>query len=476
MNWKLSIFLLLFFSFINVGTTHTTQVRLYTSADSLEVRRIFDEALLRGESYSNLKSLCKDIGHRLTGSPEAERAVNWGYEVLKAMGPDTVYLQKITAPHWVRGDIESLNIIGLPETTKLQLEVCALGGSVGTNGLLVAEVIEVQTLDELKELPEEKVKGKIVFFNRPMERALINTFQAYGGCVDQRYWGAAEAAKYGAVGVLVRSMTTKVDHDPHTGSMAYVDGVKKIPAMALSTSAADLLHLQLTRERATKVSLQMNCETLEDIETYNVVAELRGSEHPEEIMVVGGHLDSWDQGEGAHDDGAGIVHSMEVMRIFISNNIRPKHTLRVVLFMNEENGNFGGKTYAKIAKERNENHIIALESDRGGFTPRGFSIDAGEDQVSKVASFRPLLEPYGLHFFEKGYAGVDIGPLKSDENKVNDKLLMLGLYPDPQRYFDYHHSSEDVLENVNQRELELGSASMASVIYLLDKYWNQINT
>jgi hypothetical protein len=342
------------------------------------------------------------------------------------------------------------------------------------SGILTAELIEVRGIEDLEKLGKEKIEGKIVFFNRPMERSLINTFSAYGACVDQRYAGASNAAKYGALAVMVRSMTTKTDHDPHTGSMGYKDDVKKIPALAISTYSADKLHNELSKDRRLKVEMRMNCETLEPIQTANVIAELRGSKEPESLIVIGGHLDSWDKGEGAHDDGAGIVHSIELLRLLKTTGLKPKHTIRVVLFMNEENGNFGGRTYAERAKDSSENHIIAMESDRGGFTPRGFSIDGSESQIAFIVQFRNLLEPYGLHFFEKGYAGVDIGPLKKSDNLVNPNLLMLGLYPDPQRYFDYHHSDEDVFETVNQRELELGAASMASMIYLLDKYWELI--
>ncbi|MFB1002850.1 MAG: M20/M25/M40 family metallo-hydrolase, partial [Bacteroidia bacterium] len=202
-----------------------------------------------------------------------------------------------------------------------------------------------------------------------------------------------------------------------------------------------------------------------------LIAEITGSENPEQIIVFGAHIDSWDKGEGAHDDGAGTVQCMEVLRLFREVGIRPRNTIRMVLYMNEENGNRGGKTYARRAKLANESHICAIESDRGGFSPRGFSIDATSDQVAHVASWEGLLEEYGLHFFKKGYSGVDIGPLKNKENQVDSNLFLMGLYPDPQRYFDYHHSDDDVFENVNQRELELGGASMATMVYLVDKYW-----
>lgn len=446
------------------------QARSWDTQDSIMVRSIFDEALENGQSYANLRSLCKDIGHRLTGSENAEKAVIWGLEVLEKLPFDTVYLQEITAPFWERGNIEEGWLS--TKNRKNKLEISALGGSVGTNGVLQAEVVEVQGIEELDSLKEE-LQGKIVFFNRPMDKKLINTFESYGGCVDQRYWGASKASKYGAVAVLVRSMTTLTDHHPHTGSMGYDSGVQKIPAVALSTSSADLLRSTLKEDPQTNLSLQLNCKINPEIKSYNVIGEIRGSSS-DGFMVVGGHLDSWDIGEGAHDDGAGIVHSIEALRLLMVKGYKPKHNMRVVLYMNEENGNMGGKTYAQRARENEEVHFVALESDRGGFTPRGFSLDGNDAQVNLLNSFRELLEPYGLHMFFRGFTGVDIYPLKEDKDSLHQELLMMGLNPDPQRYFDYHHAETDVFENVNQRELELGCASMAAILYLTDRYWESI--
>jgi hypothetical protein len=355
----------------------------------------------------------------------------------------------------------------------VELELSALGGSVGTDGKLTAEVIEVDGLDEVAALGKDKIQGKIVFYNRPMDPRPISTFDSYGGCVDQRYAGASIASQYGAVGVLVRSMTLlEDDHFPHTGSMGYKPDVTKIPAAALSTSSANTLSESIKFGEGAQVSLEMNCRTNPDVESFNVIAEIKGSQHPEKIIAVGGHLDSWDLGEGAHDDGAGIVHSIEVLRIMKTLNYQPKHTIRVVLFMNEENGNMGGKSYARYAKEANENHVAALESDRGGFSPRGFTIKGDSNQVKFIQSFKQLLEPYGLHYFEDGYAGVDISPLATADNMVNPKILMMGLVPDSQRYFDFHHTDDDIFENVNKRELELGCASLTAMIYLLDNHLN----
>jgi hypothetical protein len=309
-----------------------------------------------------------------------------------------------------------------------------------------------------------------------MDKSIINTFKSYGACVDQRYWGASMASRYGALAVMVRSMTTLTDDHAHTGSMGYEKGVDKIPAVAVSTKDADYLHELIAKGESLKVSLELDCRENPDIKSYNVIGEIKGSEFPNQYLIVGGHLDSWDIGEGAHDDGAGIVHSIEALRLLMVNGYKPKHSLRVVLFMNEENGNRGGITYASQAKRNNENHLFALESDNGGFSPRGFSIDGSDDQIEFLQNFKELLEPYGIHYFKRGYAGVDIGPLKHEDNIINDQILLMGLNPDPQRYFDYHHAETDVFENVNQRELELGGASMAAIIYLVDRYWLTINT
>ena len=428
------------------------------------IRSIFDEALVNGESYSSLRSLCKDVGARLSGSPAADSAVAWGYRKLSSYDFDTVYLQEILVPHWERGHIETAWVD--PGFRPSPLDLCALGGSVGTNGKLIAEVIEVQGLEELKDLGLANIKGKIVFYNRPMDPRYIKTFHAYSGCVDQRYAGASEAAKYGAVAAICRSMNLKEDEHPHTGSMGYKDGIKKIPAAALSTESANRLSKILKTSPNSQLILELNCKTLPDKKSYNVIAEMKGVSN--KIIAFGAHLDSWDKGEGAHDDGAGIAHCTEALRILKKLNYKPKYTLRCVYFMNEENGNRGGISYAQTVKTNNEKHIAAIETDAGGFSPRGFRIDGSEKQLLAIAKWRNILEPYGLHEFIPGYAGVDINPLKNGDNAPDSALLMLGLSPDSQRYFDYHHSNADVFEAVNQRELELGSASMASIIYLID--------
>ena len=345
------------------------------------------------------------------------------------------------------------------------VNICALGGSVGTGPKgVTASVIEVKNFDELKQLGESRVKGKIVFFNRPMDPTQINTFSAYSGANNQRSQGASEAAKYGAVGAVVRSLGSNIEDHPHTGGMRYTADIAQIPAVAISTRHAEQLSAMLKEDASLTFYFETHCEMLADAPSFNVIGELRGTERPEEIIVVGGHLDSWDLAQGAHDDGAGCVQSIEVLRLFKEIGYRPKRTIRAVMFMNEENGLRGGNKYAELALQHKEKHIAAIESDRGGFVPRGFTMTATDAEKEKIRSWKPLLEPYGLTDFSQSGGGADIGPL----GKQN--VALIGYLPDSQRYFDIHHSAADTFDKVSKRELELGAASMAALVYLLDQH------
>ncbi|MFD1552043.1 peptidase M28 family protein [Putridiphycobacter roseus] len=426
------------------------------------IRKIYDEALENGEAYENLRSLCKDIGARVTGSAEAEMAVEWGQRLLKAANFDKVYLQEIMVPHWERGTKE-VGWITTENGKLLKLDILALGMSIGTNGLLSAEVIEVEDLDALRNKSAAAIQGKIVFINKPFDQKLIKTFQAYGACWPIRGNGAVEAAKKGALGVVIRSLATPTDHFAHTGSMHYEANVNKIPAAAISTKHANVLSDWL-KEGKVILKMEMDCAQFADKVSYNVIGEMTGKEDAQ-IITIGGHLDSWDVGEGAHDDGAGVVHSVEALRILKELGYKNKHTLRVVLFMNEENGNFGGKTYAKIAAEKKEVHIAAIESDRGGFLPVGFDVVGDSTQLKFVQNMYKILNPFQIYRLEAGYGGVDINPLR----EYYPAMLQLGLAISSQRYFDYHHAHSDVFENVNKRELELGAAAMSAMLYLLDQ-------
>ena len=413
--------------------------------DSEQIKSIYNTSLSNGKSYEWLDHLSNQIGGRLSGSYNAEQAVKYTKEELDLVGLDKVWLQPVMVPKWVRGNPEFAYIEIAPGET-ISVNICALGGSIATvMPGIKANLIEVNGIDELKALTPEQVNGKIVFFNRPMDETLINTFQSYGGCVDQRYAGAMEAGKLGAVGVIVRSMNLRLDDFPHTGSMTYGDlpANQRIPSAAISTNHAELLSSMLKLDKNVKFYFKQNCSQQKDVQSYNVIGEITGSEFPKEIIVVGGHLDSWDLGDGAHDDGAGCVQSMDVLRLLKESGIRPKRTIRVVLFMNEENGLRGGRKYAEEAERNGENHIFALESDSGGFTPRGFSFDCSDSNFQQILSWKPLFEPYLIHYFEKGGSGADIGPLKGNNN------VLAGLRPDSQRYFDYHHASNDTFDAVN---------------------------
>jgi carboxypeptidase Q len=433
---------------------------LFSQEDSIFMRKIYDEALSKGKSYEDLRTLCKNVGARLTGSPQAQMAVEWGQERMKMYGFDKVYLQEIQVPQWKRGTKESAWIKNNGKT--FQIKILALGGSIATKGLVNAELISFSSLDDLKKSTRKDVEGKIVFLNQKMNEKDIITFKAYGGCYGIRGDGAVEASKLGAIGVVIRSLASSVDDHPHTGSMHYLDSIKKIPAAAISTKDCEFIS---SLNGKIEILFELNCETLEDVKSYNVIGEITGLEKPNEIITFGGHLDSWDTGEGAHDDGAGIVHCLEALRILKILNYKPKHTLRVVFFMNEENGNKGGLTYASFVKTKNEIHIAALESDRGGFSPRGFSCNGDLDKFKKLIDFDKLFKPYEIKDFELGYGGVDIGPLKNEFPNIT----LFGFVPDSQRYFDFHHAESDVFEAVNKRELELGCAAICSFIYLIDK-------
>ncbi len=447
----------LFVCLSTVGYSQTTDKDL--------IKGIFDAALKEGKSYQMLHSLCTKVGHRLSGSPGAAAAVEWGRHTMDDFGFDSVWLQPVMVPHWVRGQAEVGRVVNSKKIGSKDLTILALGGSIGTGPAgISAGIIEVKSFDELKQYGEKNVQGKIVFFNRPMDPTKINTFAAYGGAVEQRANGASEAAKLGAVAVMVRSMGWTNETYAHTGGVRYAPMVRQIPAVAISTQHADLLSKLLKDDRDIQFYLETHCEMLEDAPSFNVIGQIKGSEYKDEIIVIGGHLDSWDVGQGAHDDGAGCVQAIEVLRLFKMMGYKPKRTIRAVLYMNEENGLRGGQKYAEIAKAKRENHIAAIESDRGGFAPRGFTMSGSDAAKAKLKNWKALLEPYDLWDFSQEGGGADIGPL------APQGTMLIGYLPDSQRYFSYHHTQEDTFDKVDKRELELGSASMAALVFLLDRY------
>ncbi|GAB4319239.1 MAG: M28 family peptidase [Bacteroidales bacterium] len=429
------------------------------NTDEEIIRKIFDDALLHEDALTNLEWLCSNAPGRMVGSSESEKALAWFAGYLKKAGADTVFMQTYTTPAWKHISSAARIFSGDEE---VRMRTVALGPSPATPASgITAGVIEVKGLDELKQLPEELVDGKIVFFNRPVDYTRINTFRAYGGAVDQRIHGPALAAAQGAAAVLVRSVTTAYDTIPHTGTTKF-DSLR-IPCAAISQVDADILSGKLKSSPQTRVWLKIESMDINSVTTHNLVADLRGTVHPEKYIIVGGHIDSWFNTPGAHDDGAGCVQSVDLLRIFRSLDLKPKNTIRVVLFMDEELYQSGGKAWAEYVKENDLKIVAALEADAGGFAPDGFTVDADSLFFSQVVAYKPLLEPYGIHFIRKGGSGVDIFPMK----QLNVPLL--GYRTGTQRYMDIHHSAADSFDKVNKRELLLGSGCMASLIYLIDR-------
>lgn len=434
--------------------------------DSTMLRTIFDQALVNGQSYEWLRHITKNIGHRLSGSVGAEKSVAYTKEELDKLDLDKVWLQSLMVPKWVRG-IKEYAYIETASGNTTVVNILALGGSTSTPvGGLKAPVIEVHGIEGLEKLSRSDVEGKIVFFNKAMDPRYIQTFGDYGNTVSQRSRGAYEASKLGAVGVIVRSVTLLEHDQPHTGGMSYRDLPMEqyIPAAAISTTHANALSSMLKLQPDLQFYFNQTSKMMPDVESHNVIGEIKGSVHPDRIILVGAHLDSWDVGEGAHDDGAGVVQSMEVMRIFKNLNYKPKHTIRIVLFMNEENGTRGAQKYAEEVERKREPHIFGIESDAGGFSPRGFSVTSSEAELQHLKQWKPLFEPFFTDLIIEGFSGVDIRPLEKENN------IMAGLTVDSQRYFDIHHAPTDVFELISKRELELGAAAMASIVYLVDKY------
>ncbi len=442
-----------------------------TPSDSVFIHKLYEYGMSNGKAYNYLDTLCNQIGPRLSGSTNAQEAVSFTAKVLQDLNLDTSF-QSVIVPHWERGATEVAFWRNKQDSG--ELSICALGGSISTPiAGIQGNIIEVQNFTDLKKLGHDQIKGKIVFYNRPMNPAQIYTFAAYSGSVDQRWAGAMRAAEYGATGVIVRSMTLALDDHPHTGSMGYSDTIPKIPAVAVSTKDAELLHQLLAEhQNQLEIGFKLYCETLPDTQSYNVLGTWQGKESTK-VIAIGGHLDSWDTGDGAHDDGAGCVQSIEALRLLKQLNYIPKHTLRAVMFMNEENGLRGGKTYARIASAAREDHVAAIESDRGGFSPRGFHFEATTEQMKYIGKWASLFDQVGLHVLKKGGSGADIGPLR--ENGYQ-KLILAGLVPDSQRYFDFHHAETDVLSAVNERELQSGAIAMAVLIYMLDQHLEDFPT
>ena len=436
----------------------TNENSINTESHNKIAQQIVESALREQRGYEYLRELC-EFGPRLSGSENSMNAIHWAYEKMKMLGFDKVWLQPVMVPHWERGNVESCTILNLNK----KLSVLALGGSIATPSEgITAEVIEVKTFEELEKRKEE-AKGKIVFFSRALDQGNVNTFSGYGGAVDQRVKGAIEAAKYSAVAVVIRSITTRHDNVPHTGVMDYVDSLPKIPAAALGNIDADFLSNELKKNPHLKINLKLNCKSLPDAQSYNVIGEITGTEFPDEIILVGGHFDSWDVGHGAHDNGAGCIQTLEVLDLMNRLNINLKRTMRCVFFINEENGVRGATEYANYADTSKQVHLAVLESDRGAFTPIGFYAETDSTEIiSRLQSWIPVLEKANIEWIRKGGSGVDV-------QKIKNAKLHMGFVPDDQRYMDYHHSANDVFDAVHPREFELGAAAITIMVYLLSE-------
>jgi hypothetical protein len=446
--------LLLLFSLLPFST--------FAQSDSVMLKKLSDEIMMHGNCYENLRVLTKTIGHRLSASPQAAKAVQWGLRAMKEAGADTAWLQPVWVPHWERGS-EWLKVKLPGSKTYEPMRMLSLGNSRGNGKMVEAPIVMVQNMDEFEKLKPEEVKGKIVFFNYRFRQDFTSPFQAYGDAIKYRALPPTVVAQKGGAGTIIRSLSSGMDDAPHTGMTRIVDSIRKIPSVAIGNMGADKLEAACRKGTVT-AQLMTSGKMMDSVLSYNVIGELRGSTHRDEYIVVGGHLDSWDVGEGAQDDGAGCVQSIEVIRAFKALGLRPKRTVRAVLFMNEENGARGGRAYADSAKSKNEHHILAIESDAGGFAPRGIGMEMKPEKKAIIKSWAPLFAPLNAYDFEREEGGTDIDPL----GKLGTPLA--GLNPDPQRYFDYHHTDQDVFEVVNHRELKLGAAVLASLVWLASEH------
>ena len=456
MRKRLLILSLIFFQFIGAQKISSVEDK---------IKDIYVKSLTEGKSYSWLEHLSKNIGGRLSGSLNAQRAIDWIKDELNNIATlDSVWLQPVMVPKWVRGTFEYANIESSPGNT-INVNVCSIGGSIATpTGGIRANVVEVESIEELESLGEKNINGKIVFFNRPMQSRLLNPFKAYEGGLGQQYIGAAHAAKYGARAVLFRSMNLRLDDYPHTGEMSYgsLPISKRIPAASISTNDSELLSSMISLNPNLRFFLRQDCKNYPEVKSYNVIGQIKGTEFPDKIILIGAHLDSWDLGEGAHDNGAGVVQSMEAIRLLNNINYKPKNTLRVVLFMNEENGGRGAKVYSDSVSKKREKHLMVLDSDSGAFTPRGFIFDTNDKYFQRILKWKPFFEPYYIHLFRRGEIRANLRLLKKDA------LVLSGLKTDSQRYYIHHHSEIDTFDAINKRELELGAATIAAIIFLTD--------
>lgn len=405
-------------------------------------------------AYQKLAELTDGVGHRFSGSPELDQAIAWAAGAMKADGLD-VHTEPVMIPHWVRGAEDAQ----VTQPIVRSLHLIGLGGTIATpKAGITAPVVVVH---DWKELDQKPVKDAIVVYDVAMPAWTEQNGSGYGKTVEYRWGGASQAAKRGAVAVLVRSVTAHSLRTPHTGAMGYDDKFPKIPAAAITVEDAELLD-RLAAKGPVTVHLHMESQQLPDAPSANVIGELRGRERPDEVVVIGGHLDSWDVGQGAHDDGAGVVTMMEAARVLKQLGMVPRRTIRVVLFTNEENGLRGGKGYATAHEAELGKTVLAVESDSGGFAPRGFSAShkdpkAGARVRTRLAEIAALL---GLHRIEDGHGGSDIGPMEPGG------VPTVGLEVDNRTYFDIHHTEADTLDKVDPAQLADDVAAVAVLAFI----------
>lgn len=422
--------------------------------------QLLQEGLSQLTAHRWLTRLVSRAPSRLVGSDGYARAETVAMALMEEAGLQNVRRQETEVRLWDRGQVESLERVG-PAGPSVTFTVAALGGSDGTapEGV-VGEVVRVTSFEEMDALGTEAIRDRIVFFDARMPSGSLDTFASYGEVSGIRYHGAARAAKLGACAVLTRSITTRRDDVPHTGIMGYEKDGVRIPAASLGWVSSDRLAKLLEREPGTVLRLRLSARNLGTTTANNIIGDWPGSRLPKEIVLLSGHLDSWDLGVGAHDDASGCVHALEAVRLLRSLGLAPARTLRVVWFANEEFGGYGGLTYAKAARSSGEKHVLAVESDRGGFTPKALTVKASEETVQSLASYLPAFSLLGIESIGPGYGGVDIRFLEEDG------VPLVGLVPDSQRYFDVHHSANDQLSEVNPRELELGAIVLAMVAWI----------
>jgi hypothetical protein len=418
-------------------------------------RRITDHASGKTRAWTRLAEMVDRFGPRLSGSKGLEDAIEWAMDTMARDGLENARRERVMVPHWVRGE-ESARMV---EPVERELVILGLGGSVGTRKKpIAAELLVVHSMEEL-ERKAELARDKIVLINQVMAPYDPETrTSGYGTAANARVRGPSAAARHGARAVLVRSVTSRSLRTPHTGTLIYADDAPRIPAAAVTIEDAELL-VRSAERGPVKVELRMGARTFDDVESANVVAELPGRELPTEYVVIGGHIDSWDVGDGASDDGAGCIMAMEAARTLEELGLVPRRTIRVVLFTAEENGAHGAASYHETHRE--DRHVAAIESDSGAGAPRGFSVAGTDEQVAALRRYAPLFEGLGAGRVEKGWGGVDIAPL------VEDGALGLAVRPDASHYFDVHHSPADTIDKIDPAHLQRNAAAMALMAYIL---------